>query len=122
MKRRNFILLTSLASAAIAIPSYLKYKSYQENGLKLPFQLSYIYSTDALSLLGKEYLKKFPDENSKELLIKLLLKDYTNDIQLKIKEDYAADNTIVLDGWILSKTEGRQCALFSLTQTKLTCI
>lgn len=120
MKRRNFILITFLGTAAIAIPSYLKFKYNKENSLKLPIQLSYIYSTEALSLLGKEYLKKFPDENSEEILLKLLLKDYTNnDIQLKIKEDYAADNTIVLDGWVLSKTEGRQCALFSISQTKL---
>lgn len=31
-----------------------------------------------------------------------------------VREDFADGRTVVIDGWILSLTEARQCALFSL--------
>jgi hypothetical protein len=31
-----------------------------------------------------------------------------------VHEDFAAGRTVVVDGWVLSVTEARQCALFSL--------
>jgi hypothetical protein len=36
-------------------------------------------------------------------------------IRSQIQADFAADRTVMLDGWVLSVTEARQCALFSLT-------
>jgi len=34
----------------------------------------------------------------------------------KIQQDFQQDKTVVVDGWVLSRTEARQCALFSLTE------
>jgi hypothetical protein len=31
-----------------------------------------------------------------------------------VRDDFAGGRTIVIDGWVLSVTEARQCALFSL--------
>jgi hypothetical protein len=73
--------------------------------------------------VGKEYQKKFPKENNEQKLAKLLLKDALNEdgttmtLEQKIITDYKMDNTVLLDGWILSVTEGRQCALLSITQS-----
>jgi len=36
-------------------------------------------------------------------------------IRGQIQADFAADRTVMLDGWVLSVTEAKQCALFSLT-------
>ena len=33
-----------------------------------------------------------------------------------VHDDFDAGRTVVVDGWILSATEARQCALFSLAQ------
>jgi hypothetical protein len=33
-----------------------------------------------------------------------------------VRDDFADGRTVVVDGWILSATEARQCALFSLGQ------
>ena len=31
----------------------------------------------------------------------------------KIQQDFEAGRTVVVNGWVLSQTEARQCALFS---------
>jgi hypothetical protein len=36
----------------------------------------------------------------------------------QIKNDFITGNMVMVDGWILSVTEARQCALFSLTLQK----
>ena len=33
-----------------------------------------------------------------------------------VHDDFDDGRTVVVDGWILSATEARQCALYSLTQ------
>ena len=61
-------------------------------------------------------------EDSERSLIKLLHADTNDDIigiaALKkgIKNDFEIGNTVMIDGWILSVTEARQCALFSIIQ------
>ena len=32
----------------------------------------------------------------------------------RVRVDFAAGNVVVVDGWVLSRTEARQCALFDL--------
>jgi len=39
-------------------------------------------------------------------------------MQQKVTEDYESKEIVMIDGWLLSVTEARQCALFSLLQTK----
>ena len=34
----------------------------------------------------------------------------------KVTEDFNAGNTILIDGWLLSKTEARQCAFLSMSE------
>jgi hypothetical protein len=36
-------------------------------------------------------------------------------IDKKKKEDFAKSNTVIVKGWVLSRTEARQCALYTLT-------
>lgn len=125
MKRRNFILLSATGLAAIAVPSLVLQSCAIEydKSLALSQQLAYIWDKETMITVGKEYQKKYPKENSEQKLAKLLLKDISNEegilmtTEQKIIADYKADNTVLLDGWILSVTEGRQCALFSITQS-----
>jgi len=42
-----------------------------------------------------------------------LLKTVLND---KVKSDFEKGNTVNVKGWVLSETEARQCAVYSLTQ------
>jgi hypothetical protein len=119
MKRRNFILLASTGAAAIAIPSiYLKYNATNNGFLEIPLPLTNIWDKETLLKIGNQYKTQFPDENTTEKLIDLLTQGKPN-LELKIKKDFETDNIVIFDGWMLSKTEARQCALFSLTQSKI---
>ena len=38
-------------------------------------------------------------------------------MQQKVRADFENGETLVIQGWVLSQTEARQCALYSLTQS-----
>lgn len=119
MKRRNFILLSATAIGA----SYWYLNYYHQDyhsSIVEPESLSYIWDTETIITIGKYYRKQHPVEDSERSLIKLLHADTNDDIigiaALKkgIKNDFEIGNTVMIDGWILSVTEARQCALFSI--------
>jgi len=126
MKRKNFILLSGLGISAIAIPTwYFNYSELEYDcNLKNPEFLSNFLDNESIIEIGKLYLKQVPNENSERKLVSLLpVGDFSDNntleiIQQQITDDYNSGATIIIDGWILSKTEARQCALFSLTQNQ----
>lgn len=83
-----------------------------------------------IEALGKAYLEMAPQENTPATLIDHLLLDARNKpipaptdslelkefLQQKVQSDFESGNTVIVSGWVLSLTEARQCALFSLTQ------
>lgn len=126
MKRTQFILLSGLGIPAIALPTWY-FKFYTPEYDKLltePELLSHLWDGTTIGDIGKTYRKQFSDENSEGKLVKLLSDfastESTIPIELlrqQIAEDYHQSNTVMVDGWILSRTEARQCALFSLNPT-----
>jgi hypothetical protein len=66
--------------------------------------------------MGQRYLELFTDEKQKLTLVKLLSDTPINQLEQQITVDYQSGNTVLLNGWLLSKTEARQCALFSLSK------
>lgn len=127
MERRNFIILASVGAVAVAAPIwYFNYSSigYDKSLTKL-LLLSNIWDTETITEIGQRYQQKYPNENTERKLIKLLSDDISTEngltdasIAKKIKEDFKKGSTVTIDGWILSTTEGRQCALYSLTNLK----
>jgi hypothetical protein len=80
--------------------------------------------------IGKAYQQQAKNENDEPALIKLLS---TNEqgkpinetmdsssiaaiLNQKIQQDFQQNRIVVANGWVLSVTEARQCALFSLTE------
>jgi hypothetical protein len=74
------------------------------------------------------YRSSFPEENSKEVITQLILNgSISKSIKISEKKklseairkqtflDFSDNQTVIINGWILSKTEALQCALFSLT-------
>ena len=41
-------------------------------------------------------------------------KEIINSISEKINQDFIKENILIIDGWVLSKTEAQQCALYSI--------
>ncbi|GAB5554552.1 MAG: hypothetical protein Sapg2KO_41430 [Saprospiraceae bacterium] len=124
MKRRMFLPLAGLGITAIALPTWYyqsRVPSYDPL-ISEPELLSYIWDSETIREIGEQYLKNAPKERSKRKLVSELSNNISEDLptietlRQSITKDYKDGNTIMLDGWILSKTEARQCALFSLTQ------
>lgn len=125
MKRRSFVLVTGIGISVIAIPTwyYIYGKTELETSLTSPELLSYICDDKTINDIGSLYRKEFSDENSEQKLLELLFNHgsttpYPNNelLNKQIIDDYHTENTIMIDGWVLSRTEARQCALFSLSQ------
>ena len=79
--------------------------------LEIPDFLSQVCDAATLRQLGDAYRTLTPAEASPEKLIELLK---TKPSPQEIKADYANGNIVTIKGWVLSRTEARQCALFSL--------
>lgn len=127
MERRKLIILAAVGAATVAIPSWYYSNSVPDYdpSLAQPLLLSSIWDSETIAEIGKRYQKQYPKENSERKLVKLLSESTPTDkdpitasIEWRTKEDYKTGNIVTIDGWILSETEGRQCALFSLIQSK----
>lgn len=72
--------------------------------------------------MGQLYLTKFPHERDRELLWHLLFeKAELNGVHEgralmdeRIETDFQACNVLILDGWVVARSEARLCALRSL--------
>jgi len=127
MKRRNFIVLTTASAAAVAAPIwYYNYSNVDyAKSLTQPLLLSKIWDTETIKEIGQLYKRKYPNENNERKLVKLLLDGISTGngstdaaIAKRIKQDFETGSVVTIDGWILSTTEGRQCALYSLSNHK----
>ena len=134
MKRRHFIFYTVFSTAAVSIP-FLNCSSPDpelDKKLAMPETLAQTYDEKTIMEIGQAYGKTYPDEYSISDLEKLLTKTETgksiagsesteminSTLNAMVKKDFQTGDTVVLNGWILSKTEARQCALFTLIKTK----
>ena len=132
MKRKTFLLTTTFATlAVITIPvvRYYNKKSKLDDPLIMPDDLSRFCDEKTIREIGISYRSIVPAENEKKKLTELLLTDYDGKVMAnsdkykvielmdtKVLKDFTDYNKIhVIKGWVISITEARQCALFSLT-------
>lgn len=133
MRRRTFCELTSLAVAGTFMPltacSGPDPSLYSK--LSLPTTMATINDSTTIMAVGNAYLKQVPAENDPEDLVNRLLvgsngeaiPEATDSLALqklmsdKIIADFENGEFVVVRGWVLSRTEARQCALYSLTQS-----
>lgn len=80
--------------------------------------LTLISSKTSASAIGRAYLRKCPQETSEEVLRAELCRGLAAEaidarvFPQRIAQDFENGNTVMLEGWILSRTEARLCALF----------
>ncbi len=86
-----------------------------------PEELANICSREKLVSLGSKY-REMSGENNRDTLIELLSKNFSGNteeqkkyLRALISDDFRTDQTILIDGWLLSRTEARQCALLSFS-------
>jgi hypothetical protein len=73
--------------------------------------------------IGTQYRATVPSENTAAALRDAISSSQhrqfpwieRQSIEEQIRDDFAAGRSIVVTGWVLSETEARQCALYSLS-------
>lgn len=73
--------------------------------------------------IGMKYRAAMPMENTANTLRDAISSSQhrqfpwirNRSIEEQVRDDFAAGRTVVVGGWVLSQTEARQCALYSLT-------
>lgn len=128
MDRRSFLQLSAIGAVAITVP-LIHCRANPDNVLGFPGTLSSICDEKTIRELGQSYIQKYPSENKSSKLQDLLLTGPDGNeisssadtdtlatfLDKKIRADFKNTNTVILKGWVLSLTEARQCALYSLT-------
>ena len=130
MRRRTFVWLSmaGLLAGGLPIAGYFRNKQVK-NQLAHPLLLSGIFDEATLRQIGETYRGQNPGEQAEEVLEQKITEQFADTpfegvhlgqieslINSAIKADFAENRTVLVNGWVLSQTEARQCALFSMTQ------
>ena len=133
MKRREFIGIAAVGAAGVVVPMPVRGQSSAAATLAHPRLLAIVRDEHVVAELGRRYRALVPNENAEVVLMRMIQDDLhgvhselTRDIAAQsfqarvdrlVQADFDHGRTMMLQGWILSQTEARQCALFSLLQT-----
>lgn len=118
MQRRTFVGVATAGLAVVAAPFLYRYLTPVtiEAGWSNPSSLSLICEPDTIRTLGEKYRLLHEEESSRRSLaaqLSTLPADEPSREEM-IKADFREGRTVMVDGWILSITEARQCAFASL--------
>jgi hypothetical protein len=123
MERRTFVRLSAYTAMALALPLADSCTTgSKEKAIAQPLLFSHIADVKAINEAGNAYRKLAPGEDNRDILTKLLLGNNTttdsSSIQTlldnRVKQDFRSGKTVTVTGWIMSETEARQCALYSI--------
>ena len=128
MKRRQFVQYsTATAFGALLVgPVDLQgvNESQADSLLARPDLLRFIGNKQAVITIGKEYRAQYIEEDNAEVLRNQLINSLRGCkvvsaelLKQQISADFESGQVVCLKGWMLSVTEARQCALFSLLHT-----
>jgi hypothetical protein len=127
MKRRHFIGLAAAGAAGLALPAAATRPIDGICALGYPNLDHVLRDPGAIRALGQRYRELVPAENDAKTLEEIFRKELPLDLSAPatseldaqvsalVRRDFDSGRTIVVNGWVLSVTEARQCALHSLT-------
>jgi hypothetical protein len=122
MQRRTFIHLSAYTAIALTLPLTDGCTPSTEKVLEQPLFFSHLVDAKTISEAGHAYRKQFPGEDNKTALKGLLLGGNTTEdrrnlqilLDNRVEQDFKTGKTVTASGWVLSITEARQCALYSI--------
>jgi hypothetical protein len=123
MQRRDFIRVAAAGAAALAWPGTAPAAGAAAmRVLSSPRLLDLLGDARVVRDLGLEYRQQVPAENDALVLARAILPMAADDAPAAlgaqvadlVQRDFADGRIVTVRGWILSVTEARQCALFSL--------
>lgn len=117
------------ATAAVPIIGYRRKHLLSDDPLMRPNVLAHFCDGDTIRDIGVKYRTQVPLEDKRQKLVDLLLTKNNGEkvessnyrkvselLENKIQSEFKTGKIIVEDGWVLSETEARQCALFSFSE------
>ncbi|MDE2956076.1 MAG: hypothetical protein OXU68_03590 [Bacteroidota bacterium] len=114
MTRRDFMACLPIAAVGLAVAD-----AEERPWWSVP-ALQEMLSASQINTLGMSYRLRYPDEDNARCLAQLILgaikrsTDHEAALANAISQEFAGRRTVVLHGWMLSVTEARQCALYSM--------
>lgn len=122
LDRRHFLQLTAAGMVASLTSSACAHES-DEAVRALP-ELADMLGPERVREIGAHYRASVPKENT-EAALRAAISDSESEqsplawirrrsMEQMVRDDFEAGRTVVVDGWVLSATEARHCALFSL--------
>ncbi len=127
--RRSLLLLCASGLSTAALPGCLKASAWLSRSERpaavegLFYQL--FADLSAARMLGRRYLADHSDEHSREWLIKKVLKGARPRnletlravLANNLRRDFSEGYIVIVDGWVLSRTEARAAAIVFCSQT-----
>jgi hypothetical protein len=127
MKRRRFLVTTAAGAAVVAGggTGWLVRPRTRAELLGQPDLLHLLGDADRVRAIGRAYRAAFPEEGTAAELTRRLLRDQgpaarlsdgllSRRVASNVRRDFDREDTVQLGGWILSRTEARQSALYSI--------
>jgi hypothetical protein len=130
MKRRHFLRISIFGAAAAGLPIIgCNAFSGDSQPLSQAFTLGHFCDEEAIREIGMAYQAMDPTAKDVDALRKVLLVDIlgpnaaskqTDRVPVKkvkdrVTKDFSENLLVAPAGWVISRTEARQCALFTLT-------
>ena len=122
MERRAFIRLSAYTALVLSAPLLDSCSKPADNPLAMPLFFSHIADVKTITEAGLAYRKTNRAEDDRMVLAKILSgnnasadeKEIQAALDTLVKQDFQTNKTVMVSGWVLSVTEARQCALFSI--------
>ena len=128
MKRREFIGIAAVGAAGVVVPALARCDASVAATLAHPRLLELLHDDQIVRDLGRRYREIVPAEDSADTLVHAIMAGEAAEFSIQhraapslcarvheqVRRDFASGNTVTINGWILSVTEARQCALNSL--------
>jgi hypothetical protein len=123
MKRRHFIGMAATGAGGLVLHATGGDEELRSLAVLAQPQLLQILDDEfTVHDLGRRYREHVPAEDNADALVQLLAVDAATaprallraHLTARVQRDFESGRTITLNGWILSLTEARQCALYSL--------
>jgi hypothetical protein len=123
LDRRRFLQLAATGMVASLTTSGCARESGENAGELGKPALLEMLGPERTREIGTQYRASVPSENTAATLRDAISSSRhrefpwirSRSIEDQIHDDFDAGHTVVVSGWVLSQTEARQCALYSLT-------
>jgi len=128
MQRRVFIQMSAYTAAALALPFTNGCAAKSMDAEAQPLFFSHLVDAKTIVEAGRAYRKANQNEDDKNALKSLLLAGSVSSaagddkairamLDSRVNSDFKTGKVTMVNGWVLSLTEARQCALFSILQS-----